>query len=156
MFLILLRPPRSTRTDTFFPYTTLVRSQDRSPGHQQSDPWRAGRVRGGDGAQRSGLAAGAGGYRDAHRPALDVARAARPTGCALAATARAIGRVRPTYRRPGAGCPALRAGAAINRRRRADPICSGSWRRRGCQDVAVSFVDGSVNKKPHTEINNLN
>src|SRR3546814_20912373 len=57
--------------------------QDRRPGHQQSDPWRAGRVRGGDGAQRSGLAAGAGGYRDAHRPAIDVARAARPTGCAL-------------------------------------------------------------------------
>src|SRR3546814_16857793 len=25
-FLMLLRPPRSTRTDTLFPYTTLVRS----------------------------------------------------------------------------------------------------------------------------------
>src|SRR3546814_16827755 len=25
------RPPRSTRTDTLFPYTTLVRSQEREP-----------------------------------------------------------------------------------------------------------------------------
>src|SRR3546814_8791717 len=28
-FLIILRPPRSTRTDTLFPYTTLFRSVDR-------------------------------------------------------------------------------------------------------------------------------
>src|SRR3546814_12633140 len=28
-FLIIRRPPRSTRTDTLFPYTTLFRSQDR-------------------------------------------------------------------------------------------------------------------------------
>src|SRR3546814_17790953 len=27
-FLIILRPPRSTRTDTLFPYTTLFRSHD--------------------------------------------------------------------------------------------------------------------------------
>src|SRR3546814_8733808 len=27
-FLIILRPPRSTRTDTLFPYTTLFRSKD--------------------------------------------------------------------------------------------------------------------------------
>src|SRR3546814_7972890 len=26
-FLMILRPPRSTRTDTLFPYTTLVRSR---------------------------------------------------------------------------------------------------------------------------------
>src|SRR3546814_16657788 len=29
-FLMILRPPRSTRTDTLFPYTTLVRSLVRS------------------------------------------------------------------------------------------------------------------------------
>src|SRR3546814_12218435 len=29
--LILRRPPRSTRTDTLFPYTTLCRSSSRSP-----------------------------------------------------------------------------------------------------------------------------
>src|SRR3546814_19629418 len=27
-FLMIRRPPRSTRTDTLFPYTTLVRSED--------------------------------------------------------------------------------------------------------------------------------
>src|SRR3546814_10945117 len=29
-FLIILRPPRFTRTDTLFPYTTLFRSQRRT------------------------------------------------------------------------------------------------------------------------------
>src|SRR3546814_19701375 len=29
-FLIIRRPPRSTRTDTLFPYTTLFRSENRS------------------------------------------------------------------------------------------------------------------------------
>src|SRR3546814_12638761 len=28
-FLLIRRPPRSTRTDTLFPYTTLFRSHDR-------------------------------------------------------------------------------------------------------------------------------
>src|SRR3546814_6288136 len=31
-FLMIRRPPRSTRTDTLFPYTTLFRSADRSVG----------------------------------------------------------------------------------------------------------------------------
>src|SRR3546814_10108116 len=31
---MILRPPRSTRTDTLFPYTTLVRSQ----GHRHHSP----------------------------------------------------------------------------------------------------------------------
>src|SRR3546814_7438768 len=39
------RPPRSTRTDTLFPYTTLFRSFDVglevAPGHGRSDPGRA-------------------------------------------------------------------------------------------------------------------
>src|SRR3546814_12879272 len=30
-FLMIRRPPRSTRTDTFFPYTTLFRSRDLAP-----------------------------------------------------------------------------------------------------------------------------
>src|SRR3546814_7176939 len=41
-FLMIRRPPRSTRTDTLFPYTTLFRSEDRrvdSAGmHLRSDP----------------------------------------------------------------------------------------------------------------------
>src|SRR3546814_18709432 len=32
-FLMILRPPRSTRTDTLFPYTTLFRSLRRSAEH---------------------------------------------------------------------------------------------------------------------------
>src|SRR3546814_8457789 len=40
------RPPRSTRTDTLFPYTTLFRSQDRRQGHlpQVPDAGRADRT----------------------------------------------------------------------------------------------------------------
>src|SRR3546814_19640919 len=30
-FLMIRRPPRSTRTDTLFPYTTLFRSDDQLP-----------------------------------------------------------------------------------------------------------------------------
>src|SRR3546814_13292355 len=33
-FLMILRPPRSTRTDTLFPYTTLFRSQQ--PRHEDA------------------------------------------------------------------------------------------------------------------------
>src|SRR3546814_11374218 len=36
-FLMIRRPPRSTRTDTLFPYTTLFRSQQRqyTPGQKE-------------------------------------------------------------------------------------------------------------------------
>src|SRR3546814_17284213 len=34
-FLMIRRPPRSTRTDTLFPYTTLFRSLDQSAGKDQ-------------------------------------------------------------------------------------------------------------------------
>src|SRR3546814_16874511 len=41
---MLRRSPRSTRTDTLFPYTTLVRSEaDRRPGHQHRRPVAARR-----------------------------------------------------------------------------------------------------------------
>src|SRR3546814_18572010 len=33
-FLMIRRPPRSTRTDTLFPYTTLFRSQHAGPFHR--------------------------------------------------------------------------------------------------------------------------
>src|SRR3546814_3836691 len=36
-FLMIRRPPRSTRTDTLFPYTTLVRSRP-EPGEDARDP----------------------------------------------------------------------------------------------------------------------
>src|SRR3546814_18866067 len=38
VFLMIRRPPRSTRTDTLFPYTTLFRSALRSAGERQDDP----------------------------------------------------------------------------------------------------------------------
>src|SRR3546814_9088794 len=38
-FLMIRRPPRSTRTDTLFPYTTLFRSRDsRDPSTAPPDP----------------------------------------------------------------------------------------------------------------------
>src|SRR3546814_1527301 len=56
-FLMILRPPRSTRTYTLFPYTTLFRSADRQRagrGRRRIDPdamrvLRAGRSVGADG-----------------------------------------------------------------------------------------------------------
>src|SRR3546814_21124238 len=41
-FLVIRRPPRSTRTDTLFPYTTLFRSPDH---HQQAEHRRKRVVR---------------------------------------------------------------------------------------------------------------
>src|SRR3546814_4983857 len=38
-FLMIRRPPRSTRTDTLFPYTTLFRSLERVPGIKKSETW---------------------------------------------------------------------------------------------------------------------
>src|SRR3546814_1694417 len=36
---MLRRPPRSTRTDTLFPYTTLFRTAPQSPRHRRGRPW---------------------------------------------------------------------------------------------------------------------
>src|SRR3546814_4484589 len=41
---MIRRPPRSTRTDTLFPYTTLFRSEDRPTGRQGADSVRFGRL----------------------------------------------------------------------------------------------------------------
>src|SRR3546814_2803014 len=48
-FLMIRRPPRSTRTDTLFPYTTLFRSRA-SPGPGRWQPPRPRRRRTGAGA----------------------------------------------------------------------------------------------------------
>src|SRR3546814_8647285 len=42
-FLMIRRPPRSTRTDTLFPYTTLFRSQPDADRPQQPEVQRRGR-----------------------------------------------------------------------------------------------------------------
>src|SRR3546814_1102918 len=41
-FLMIRRPPRSTRTDTLFPYTTLFRSQDPAPGRTAGTEGQSG------------------------------------------------------------------------------------------------------------------
>src|SRR3546814_6311307 len=38
-FVMIRRPPRSTRTDTLFPYTTLFRSITRSPTRSATTTW---------------------------------------------------------------------------------------------------------------------
>src|SRR3546814_3312572 len=61
---MIRRPPRSTRTDTLFPYTTLFRSPD----HLRRRPAGAGRPEGrGQGLPAQGRLAGAAGRRDPHR-----------------------------------------------------------------------------------------
>src|SRR3546814_12219267 len=37
-FLMIRRPPRSTRTDTLFPYTTLFRARSRRLGYRRDSP----------------------------------------------------------------------------------------------------------------------
>src|SRR3546814_14420007 len=44
-FLMIRRPPRSTRTDTLFPYTTLFRSMLGAIGHDLRTPLASLRVR---------------------------------------------------------------------------------------------------------------
>src|SRR3546814_12111863 len=81
-FLMIRRPPRSTRTDTLFPYTTLFRSfvaprEAREIGqrlHRLRDG-RARRVGGGDGRERVGGIVAAG-----HTKLHPIGRAARMDG----------------------------------------------------------------------------
>src|SRR3546814_9296540 len=40
---MIRRPPRSTRTDTLFPYTTLFRSRSQAAGHSHADYRVSGR-----------------------------------------------------------------------------------------------------------------
>src|SRR3546814_2147833 len=44
-FLMIRRPPRSTRTDTLFPYTTLFRSRSGEPCNSRTGQSRCLRVR---------------------------------------------------------------------------------------------------------------
>src|SRR3546814_3223174 len=53
-FLMIRRPPRSTRTDTLFPYTTLFRSTPRPPCRDRAPAGRRCRYRG---QRRCGAAA---------------------------------------------------------------------------------------------------
>src|SRR3546814_14703731 len=87
-FLMIRRPPRSNRTDTLFPYTTLFRSESgrlaRSPGHvgvpdahgrEPAAGVRAARPVGG--RCRAARGAGARGWRGACRTRRALRRAGR-------------------------------------------------------------------------------
>src|SRR3546814_4536986 len=84
---MIRRPPRSTRTDTLFPYTTLFRSRDRAP--------------------RTAGAAGAGDFHRPGRPRfLRIPRARRRHGgTGFGDDRRARRRAGRNPRRPGAGRP---------------------------------------------------
>src|SRR3546814_19509831 len=75
-FLMILRPPRSTRTDTLFPYTTLFRS----PRWRRRGRGRRGSRRGGN-LQADGASAGP-------RAARCCRTQPGPAGAATAASAR--------------------------------------------------------------------
>src|SRR3546814_6834551 len=61
-FLMIRRPPRSTRTDTLFPYTTLFRSAQWR-GRRQGRPVGHGRAHPRSGARTGRRALAAGGWR---------------------------------------------------------------------------------------------
>src|SRR3546814_11283162 len=78
-FLMIRRPPRSTRTDTLFPYTTLFRSQGGATGPG-----------GGACARPRGPSAS---WNRRHRPAVpEPHRSARPAGAEARQDHREIGR----------------------------------------------------------------
>src|SRR3546814_2304553 len=84
-FLMIRRPPRSTRTDTLFPYTTLFRSGDP---RQPAAICRRGRFRRRQRASSSGpggSSGGAGGYRWENRSPNRYKRRAAAAGalCSL-------------------------------------------------------------------------
>src|SRR3546814_14067739 len=81
VFLMIRRPPRSTRTDTLFPYTTLFRSEWPGRAHGKGHA-RTRRVSRGHptGAEPPLCALDTGGdaTRRPHRPCLAWVRRARP------------------------------------------------------------------------------
>src|SRR3546814_1268047 len=106
VFLMIRRPPRSTRTDTLFPYTTLFRSgtapgrtPDSAPAWGGLRPAAAALPRGGLAAAGRGTAAEGGGGPAGHQPE-DGGKAGRQGG-------------------PAAGRPLLRQRTGT--RPRADP-----------------------------------
>src|SRR3546814_8011619 len=76
---MIRRPPRSTRTDTRFPYTTLFRSSPRRRGRGGGEADRGGRARP---ARRRARKAGLRHRRGAVRPARDTHPQSQPAGAA--------------------------------------------------------------------------
>src|SRR3546814_18341148 len=80
-FLMIRRPPRSTRTDTLFPYTTLFRSRTRAERPRQggNDGGCAGAAGRAEAAGRAGRASRGAGGAEASRAVLSD-RAPQPQG----------------------------------------------------------------------------
>src|SRR3546814_18574094 len=114
-FLRIRRPPRSTRADTLFPYTTLFRSLAQGVAHELEEvgavelPERQVYGHGGRGVGGIGVPAAGGGRRLAQRPVADRGDQAGPLGDRDELTPRhpaALGGV-PAPPRPGAPPPGL-------------------------------------------------
>src|SRR3546814_17587523 len=121
---MIRRPPRSTRTDTLFPYTTLFRSGAQALPRRHAYP-RTGAART---ARRRRAAprtlARARGGRAAAAPLLPLRPAAADRGD------------RRSARRPAAAFSlAPRAPRGAPPRRAREAIGRASWRVRGCQEV---------------------
>src|SRR3546814_3888394 len=164
-FLMIRRPPRSTRTDTLFPYTTLFRSFPR--GCRRRSPAPAGRARHDRPAtdrRRPGPPAPPQSRRRAHRGD----RGSRPQSDGWTRPRVALIAPRaflPSTRRALAALPGLvlmrRSGrfsaSSIRSDRRARASARfASWeigrapcRERVCQYVYFSVVAGSFKKKQH-------
>src|SRR3546814_16317869 len=88
-FLMIRRPPRSTRTDTLFPYTTLFRSERpraRDPARKRASEVPPAAAR-------------------AHRISRRARRARRSQRRGVSAARRRTGTACRAYRRPGDLCP---------------------------------------------------
>src|SRR3546814_20435893 len=138
---MIRRPPRSTRTDTLFPYTTLCRSRDPRGRRPSARSGRRGRARGRV-PRRSDADP-----RDPDRGHIAALadlrqhRARRPLGGldpVAARLLRAAQRLVPAVR---VGRPRRATGQA------AAEIGRASWRESGCQDVKISAVAASLKKK---------
>src|SRR3546814_16888745 len=131
-FLMIRRPPRSTRTDTLFPYTTLFRSRPK-----QTDKLLACRAPKGPPAPHG--APGLLLYRPApHRP--DAAHCRKDSNssqpAAMARRLRDWSAAQPSSAPSGPSMP---------------QIGSASCRERVCQYVSISVVAVSLKKQKHKQ-----
>src|SRR3546814_17949084 len=153
---MIRRPPRSTRTDTLFPYTTLVRSHgDRLAARHRAAARRAAALHPlqrafGEArrrrARRYRLRAGTGDFR--RGPS---GRAAARGRCASPSDALVVGLRHPARRRDAApdGQPRLVRRALF----RADKIGGGWGRERVCTYGLIPVVAVSLKKKTKNEHN---
>src|SRR3546814_17945828 len=125
---MIRRPPRSTRTDTLFPYTTLFRSLHPRRWRQHRDPARARSARAADAAV-GGRARRAADAAAARQPGIGRALRARAPALAAAAPGRAR---RERRHRPAAARNPLAASA----RAEARPV--------GTMSVRTGITSGSM------------